>query len=87
MTTKLIGSDCCEFCKHAFTGPGLDGRPEIVCRRNPPSATPLMGMTPKGPVMQGKVSLFPKVEANWRCGVFERDPMKQITAPLDGDLN
>ena len=70
---NLIGKDCCKNCKFSYYDPQ---HKEFACRFNPPSCTPIMGMGDKGPFLQGKLSLFPRVEPDWVCGQFKKGLVK-----------
>ena len=62
--------DTCESCAFCAVN-RRDG--EMTCHRYPPTVVPILAQDPDGnPVLLGKVSLFAKVEASWKCGEFKR---------------
>lgn len=50
---------------------------ELFCRRHPPAAFPVMGMTKQGPQIIGFSSAYPKVNDDWWCG--EHPKLKSLS--------
>ena len=79
---NIVGKNCCKNCKFSYYD---TQHKEHACRFNPPSGTPIMGMSDKGPFLQGKLSLFPRVEPDWTCGQFKRGVINP-NVPVEEDF-
>lgn len=65
---SLIGDQACQNCKFRFAGNNpMNNRPELVCRRFPPTYTLVAG--PKGPI---EVNRFPATSEDGWCGEHVR---------------
>jgi hypothetical protein len=58
--------DCCATCK--FGDVDTEGDGFLLCRRNPPRATPIIAGSPTGPKVLGTISSLPRVGPNEWCG-------------------
>ena len=65
--TSIIKANTCSTCGHRFREPNGD----IQCRARPPSAHPMIAMTPKGPIVAGACSVFPIVQPDQWCGEWK----------------
>jgi hypothetical protein len=59
----LIGKKGCRNCAHHFVD-----RENLMCRRYPPAAHPVVVLTPKGPSVAAWTSSFAPVTAEMICG-------------------
>src|SRR5215469_17915520 len=67
---NLIRPNRCGTCGHRYRETDHNGNSILQCRLNPPTVSPIIAMTPKGPMMAGQVNIFPTVMADWWCAKF-----------------
>lgn len=68
---ELIKSNTCRTCAHHYAIPGVQAQPQLVCRRMPPAAAPIMLGGAHGQQIAWQSS-FPPVLPTWTCGEFRQ---------------
>lgn len=67
MNTPILTDRTCLTCKHKVVEGAGKAKPQMFCRRNPPTATILMIPGPQG-VAPVPVAAFPPVQPDMWCG-------------------
>lgn len=73
--SEIIGARSCKSCKFAHQALNEGGELGIECRRLPPSAIPILRMTPQGPQVMGKIQMFPSVNEEIWCYEYAANPI------------